>query len=81
MTDQAQTEVRARLKSFVERIERLSEEKAGIQADIADVYAEAKGVGFQVKALREVIKLRKLSSEQRQEFEAVMDLYLSALGE
>ena len=69
-----------RLKSFIERIERLSEEKKAISDDIKDVYAEAKGVGFDVKILKEIIKLRKIDNEKRQELEELIELYKSAIG-
>jgi uncharacterized protein (UPF0335 family) len=68
------------LRSFVERIERLEEEKKGIADDIRDVFAEAKGNGFDPKIMRQVIRLRKKDSNERQEEEAVLDLYLHALG-
>lgn len=68
------------LKSFVERIERLEEEKKGIADDIRDVFAEAKGQGFDTKILRQVIRLRKKDTAERQEEEALLDLYLHALG-
>ena len=68
------------LRSFVERIERLEEEKKTIADDIKDVYAEAKGNGFDTKVLRKVISLRKQDAEERQEMEAILDLYLQALG-
>jgi uncharacterized protein (UPF0335 family) len=68
------------LKSFVERIERLEEEKKGIADDIRDVFAEAKGQGFDTKVMRQVIRLRKKDSAERQEEEALLDLYLHALG-
>ena len=68
------------LRSLVERIERLEEEKKAIADDIRDVYAEAKGNGFDTKVLRQVIGLRKKDSTERQEQEAVRDLYMSALG-
>ena len=68
------------LKAFVERIERLEEEKKTISDDIRDVFAEAKANGFDVKALRQVIKLRKLDVQERQEQEAILDTYLHALG-
>lgn len=68
------------LKSFVERIERLEEEKQEIQDLIKDVYAEARGTGFDVKILRQVIAIRKLDKAEREEKEAVLDLYLQALG-
>ncbi|HEY7979652.1 MAG TPA: DUF2312 domain-containing protein [Rhizomicrobium sp.] len=68
------------LKSFIERIERLEEEKAALAADIREVYSEAKGTGFDVKIMRQVVRLRKLDTADRQEQDAVLDLYLSALG-
>ncbi len=68
------------LKSFIERIERLEEEKAGLAGDIKDVYAEAKGTGFDTKALRKIISLRKKDHAERQEEEAILELYMQALG-
>ncbi len=68
------------LRSFVERIERLEEEKKQISDDIKDVYAEAKGNGFDVKVLRKVISLRKQDANERAEMDAILDLYLQALG-
>lgn len=68
------------LLAFVERIERLEEEKKTIADDIKEVYGEAKGNGFDVKVLRRVIALRKQDMNERLEFEAVLDLYLHALG-
>jgi len=68
------------LKSFIERIERLEEEKAALTADIREVYAEAKGQGFDTKIMRQVVRLRKLENADRQEQEAILDLYMSALG-
>lgn len=68
------------LRSIVERIERLEEEKAAIANDIKEVYAEAKANGFDTKSLREVIRLRKQDKAERQEHEAILDLYLHALG-
>lgn len=68
------------LRSFIERIERLEEEKKGISDDIRDVFAEAKGNGFDTKIMRQVIRLRKKDTAERQEEEAILDLYLSALG-
>ncbi len=70
-----------RLRSFIERVERLEEEKAVIQDDTKEVYAEAKGEGYDVKILRQVIRIRKMDRAERQEQEAILDLYLSALGE
>ncbi|WP_316397306.1 DUF2312 domain-containing protein [Bradyrhizobium sp. 33ap4] len=68
------------LKSIVERIERLEEEKKTISDDIRDVYAEAKGNGFDTKALREIVKLRKQDPNERAEHETIVDLYRDALG-
>jgi uncharacterized protein (UPF0335 family) len=68
------------LKQFIERIERLEEEKAGIAEDIKEVYAEAKSNGFDIKIIRQVIKLRKLEAADRQEQETMIDLYMQALG-
>lgn len=68
------------LRSIVERIERLEEEKAAIATDIKEVYAEAKGNGFDTKTLHEVIRLRKQDKAERQEREAILELYLRALG-
>ena len=68
------------LKAIVERIERLEEEKKTIAADIKEVYAEAKGNGFDIKILRKVISLRKKEPAERSEEEAMIDLYLAALG-
>lgn len=70
----------ARLLSFIERIERLEEEKAALMEDIKEVYAEAKGVGFDVKTLRKVVSLRKMDGEKRRESEELLDLYKAAVG-
>ena len=69
------------LKAIVERIERLEEDKAAVMGDLKEVYAEAKGNGYDVKILRKVIRLRKQDRAKRMEEEAVLDLYLSAIGE
>lgn len=69
-----------RLRSFIERIERLEEEKMVLMADIREVYAEAKGTGFDVKTMRKVVSLRKMDDSDRQEAEFLLDTYLSALG-
>lgn len=71
---------RDQLRSIVERIERLEEEKKTISDDIKEVYGEAKGNGFDVKTLRQVVRLRKQDREERAEQEAMLDLYLHALG-
>lgn len=68
------------LKSFVERIERLEEEKKSLADDIRDVYAEAKGTGFDVKALRAIVRLRKQDVNERREQEAILETYMHALG-
>jgi uncharacterized protein (UPF0335 family) len=70
-----------RLRSFIERVERLEEDKAAVMNDIKEVFAEAKGEGYDVKTLRQVIKIRKMEKAERQEQEAMLDLYLAALGE
>ena len=69
-----------RLRSFIERIERLEEEKAALTADIREVYAEAKSTGFDLKTIRQVIRLRKLDRNDRQEQEHLLELYKQALG-
>ncbi len=69
-----------RLKTIIERIERLEEDKAAVAGDIKEVFAEAKGEGFDVKILRKVVRLRKQDKAKRQEEEALLDLYLSAIG-
>jgi uncharacterized protein (UPF0335 family) len=68
------------LRSFVERIERLEEEKKALADDIREVYSEAKGTGFDTKVMCQVVRLRKMESADRQEQEAMLDLYLNALG-
>lgn len=68
------------LKSIIGRVEKLEEEKSGISADIRDVFAEAKGNGFDVKAIRTIIKMRKMDASEREEQETVLDTYLHALG-
>ncbi len=68
------------LRLFIERIERLNEEKQGIADDIKDVFAEAKGQGYDVKTMRSIIKLRKMERDARMEQEALLDTYKAALG-
>ena len=68
------------LKAFVERIERLEEEKKALADDIRDVYAEAKATGFEVKALRTIVKMRKEDVNERKEYEAILETYMHALG-
>jgi uncharacterized protein (UPF0335 family) len=74
------TIARDQLRAFIERIERLEEEKANLFADIREVYAEAKGMGFDPKIMRKVVSLRKMDVEKRQEEDFVLDTYLNALG-
>ena len=69
-----------RLKSLVERIERLEEEKSELASDVRDVYAEAKSAGFDPKVIRQVVRLRKIDGNERAEQEELLDLYKSALG-
>jgi uncharacterized protein (UPF0335 family) len=76
ITGAAQT----RLRTIIERIERLEEDKAVIANDIKEVYAEAKGEGFDVKILRKVVSIRKKDKVKREEEEAILDLYMSAIG-
>jgi uncharacterized protein (UPF0335 family) len=68
------------LKSLIERIERLEEEKAALAGDLREVYAEAKGNGFDTKAMRRIVSLRKKDFAERREEEAILDLYMQALG-
>jgi uncharacterized protein (UPF0335 family) len=70
----------AELKQFVERIERLEEEKKAIADDVRDVYAEMKGRGFETKAVRQIIKIRKQDHSERKELEAILDVYMQALN-
>jgi uncharacterized protein (UPF0335 family) len=69
-----------RLQSFMERIERLEEEKSAMAEDIKEIYAEAKGVGFDAKVMRKLVSLRKMDTEKRREEEELLDLYKSATG-
>lgn len=78
--ESAQTVAAGQLRSFIERIERLEEEKKTIADDIKEVFAEAKGTGFDVKAMRTLIRLRKKDQAERQEEETILDLYKAALG-
>jgi uncharacterized protein (UPF0335 family) len=80
LSDAAAGFARDQLKSFIERIERLEEEKKTIADDIKDVFAEAKGNGFDTKALREILRIRKQDADQLAEHEAIVDLYKQALG-
>ncbi len=69
-----------RLRSFIKRIEKLEEDKAGISEDLKEVYAEAKGTGFDVKIIRQIVRLRKIELEKRREHDELLDLYMSAIG-
>jgi len=69
-----------RLRGIIERLERLGEDKAAVMADMKEVFAEAKGEGYDVKTLRKVLRISKMDKAKRQEEEAILDLYLSALG-
>jgi uncharacterized protein (UPF0335 family) len=80
VTESSQTVAAGQLRSFIERIERLEEEKKTISDDIRDVYAELKGTGFEPKAVRTLVRLRKKDAAERQEEEAILDLYKAALG-
>ena len=75
-----QGSTRDQLKAFVERIERLEEEKAALAADLRDVYAEAKAMGFDVKTLRTLVRIRKQDTHEREEQEAILATYMIALG-
>ena len=80
VTETSQTVAAGQLRAFIERIERLEEEKKTIADDIKDVYAECKGTGFDVPAVKQLIRLRKQDQAERQEAEAILDLYKAALG-
>jgi uncharacterized protein (UPF0335 family) len=80
VAESSQTVAAGQLRAFIERIERLEEEKKTISEDIKEVYAEAKGTGFDTKAVRVIIRLRKKDQAERQEEEAILDLYKAALG-
>lgn len=69
-----------RLRQYIERVERLEEEKAGIADDIKDIYSEAKSAGFESKVMRQIVKLRKMDTQKRQEQEELLELYMSAIG-
>ena len=69
-----------RLRTIIKRIEKLEEDKAGVAEDIKEVYAEAKGTGFDVKIIRQIVRLRKIELEKRREESELLDLYMSAIG-
>lgn len=78
--DKINASTRDQLRAFVQRVERLNEEKAALAADIKEIYAEAKSFGFDVKTLRAVVRLRKQDANERSEAQALLDTYLTALG-
>jgi uncharacterized protein (UPF0335 family) len=80
VTESAQTVAAGQLRALIERIERLEEDKQAISDDIKDVYAEAKGNGFDTKAIRTIVRLRKKDQAEREEEETILDLYKAALG-
>jgi uncharacterized protein (UPF0335 family) len=80
MSAAAEAKPNSHLKSFINRIERLNEEREALSADIREVFSEAKGTGFDTKIMRQVIRLRKLDKADFQEQEAVLDLYLTEMG-
>ena len=79
--DNKETNVAAdQLRLFIERVERLEEEKKGISDDIRDVYSEAKAMGYDPKIMRQIVRLRKMEPHDRQEMQAILETYMSALG-
>lgn len=80
IAETAQTVAAGQLRAFIERIERLEEDKKNIAEDIKEVYAELKGTGFDTKAVRTIIRLRKQDKAEREEAESILDLYMTALG-
>ena len=80
MEEGGSTVAAGQLRAFVERIERLEEDKKTIAEDIKEVYAELKGTGFDTKAVRTIVRLRKKDQAERQEEETILDLYMNALG-
>lgn len=80
MSDQEATTTDQQLRLFIERVERLEEEKKGIADDIRDTYNEAKSQGYDPKIMRQIVRLRKLPPHDRKEMEAILDVYKSALG-
>ena len=80
ITESSQTVAAGQLRAFIERIERLEEDKKTVAEDIKEVYAEMKGTGFDTKAVRTIIRLRKKDQAERQEEESILELYMHALG-
>jgi uncharacterized protein (UPF0335 family) len=79
-TDTSQTVAAGQLRAFIERIERLEEERGTINDDIKEVFAEAKGTGFDTAAMRTIVALRRKDQSERQEEQSILDLYMAALG-
>ena len=80
MNSSGETVAHDQLRAFIERIERMEEEKAAIAADIKEIYAEAKGNGFDTKTLRKIVNIRKMDLNERAESEALLAMYMRALG-
>lgn len=80
ISETSQTVAAGQLRAFIERVERLHEERKTISDDIADVFSEAKGTGFDVKAMKTILALRRKDPAERQEEESILDLYKAALG-
>lgn len=80
MSEMGHNLAKEQLQSIVERVERLEEDKKAIADDIKDVYVEAKGNGFDTKALRTIVRMRRQDANERREHEAIMDSYMQALG-
>lgn len=80
ITDTSQTVSAKQLRSIIERVERIHAERDDLGADLKDVYAEAKGTGFDTKAIKTIVRLRKMDPAERQEEESILDLYKAALG-
>lgn len=80
ITDGTQTVAAGQLRAFIERAERLNEEKTAINDDLRELFAEARGTGFHVPAIKTIIRLRKKDQAERQEEESILDLYKAALG-
>jgi uncharacterized protein (UPF0335 family) len=81
MINQDESVAGERIKSFIERIERLEEKKAALAEDIKEIYAEVKAVGFEAKIIRKIVSLRKIEKERREEENQLLEMYLSAIGE
>lgn len=80
VTETSQTVAAGQLRAFLERVERLEEEKQTIADDIKEVFAEAKGTGFNTKIMRKIIRMRRMDQAERREEESVTEIYLAALG-